>query len=342
MLDCALRVQKVGKSILLPGGPHQPRPFFVSPVRTVILLSDPKDVPLGTGGFKTVYLAVSVLHKRSPPKIEPAAASFCKISALGEEEQTQQLNEEQFLKTFRGKPGVLQMLASSIGKEALFLLLEYCDGGDLFNFLTRRSLRQRIGEEGLLQIAQDIAEGLAFIHEEEIVHCDLKPENIFLKRDEAGALRAKIGDFGLALVDGTQTAHTPILGTPLWMSPEKSLAALRPHLFPDQRTLKRSVLSKASDIWALGAIYFTLFSGGAFLREFSSAARFTHKPFPEKWKAFQRISAIKQESLERQIDEFVPENRRDLVRLVLRKNPEERPTAAQVLEKVRTLWMCTP
>ncbi len=135
--------------------------------------------------------------------------------------------------------------------------------------LEGETLRQRLGEGALtprkaVEIAVQIASGLAAAHEKGIVHRDLKPENVFVTR----VGRVKILDFGLAaqLTDNAGDADSPtiaggtepgmILGTVGYMSPEQVRGAK-----VDHRT----------DIFALGAVLFELLTGRrAFQRDTSA------------------------------------------------------------------------
>jgi len=95
------------------------------------------------------------------------------------------------------------------------------------------------------QLAEDLARGLAYLHEHKIVHQDIKSLNIVLDEDFHG----KLSDFGLTQLNSNLIKAATEGGTAVgahWMSPE---------LF----THKRSMSSMASDIWALGMVFFELF-----------------------------------------------------------------------------------
>ena len=128
----------------------------------------------------------------------------------------------------------------------------------IMELLRGRSLADTI-QEGptalplAVEIARQVARGLAAAHGAGIIHRDLKPENIFLTERE-GSLHVKILDFGISKIVGVETPDASltrtgqIIGTPLYFSPEQArgLAGI------DGRT----------DIYALGAILYEMATGG--------------------------------------------------------------------------------
>src|SRR5262249_48681306 len=124
-----------------------------------------------------------------------------------------------------------------------FLSMEYIDGEDL------ASLIQRIGyfsNEKALQIARQLAAGMAAAHDRGILHRDLKPANIMID----GQGRVRITDFGLAIAIEDSSVTAEVFGSPAYMAPE-------------QFTGKGA--SVRSDIYALGLILYETFTGkGAF------------------------------------------------------------------------------
>ncbi|GLC54130.1 hypothetical protein PLESTB_000827100 [Pleodorina starrii] len=123
----------------------------------------------------------------------------------------------------------------------LWLILEYCVGGDLMSLL-RQDVR--LPESSVHDFARDLVTALQYLHSKEIIYCDLKPSNILL--DENG--RMKLGGFGLSrrLADinkkPLQALPQAMRGTPCYMAPE---------LFSEGATH-----STASDLWAVGCVLY--------------------------------------------------------------------------------------
>lgn len=123
-----------------------------------------------------------------------------------------------------------------------YLIMEYCPKGALSKQVGKLS------EEQVWRVLHDVAAGLAYLHSKDIVHQDIKPDNILL--DESGNYR--ITDFGISTKART-TLRKSMLGastsggTMAYMGPERFSAQPAP--------------TKASDIWSLGAMIYELITG---------------------------------------------------------------------------------
>ena len=160
-------------------------------------------------------------------------------------------------------PRITELLACFLDRvpgSSQVLIFEYCDGGDLFDLISKYTQRQAIIPESFLwQVAIHITEALAYLHYgargslvppastwTSIVHCDLKPENLLLKW-KPGFSRKKIypdvvlADFGVAQISSDRNGYNA--GTLLYWPPEK---------------LKNS---KKADVWGLGAVLHTAAHG---------------------------------------------------------------------------------
>eukprot|EP00966_Prymnesium_polylepis_P208397 4827787-Prymnesium_polylepis.1 len=123
------------------------------------------------------------------------------------------------------------------------LLMEYCDGGDLWETIAsarreRRQLDQTMCTGWLLQLIQ----ALRYLHAQNILHRDIKPENIFITTAESGDTAVKLGDFGLAMSMEGEATKTQV-GTPDYMAPE---------------VLEGRPYAAAADIFSLGAVLYAM------------------------------------------------------------------------------------
>jgi predicted Ser/Thr protein kinase len=120
----------------------------------------------------------------------------------------------------------------------LFLSMEFVDGEDLASLLRRIG---RLPEDKAVEVAQQLCAGLSAAHASGVLHCDLKPSNVMLD----GKGRARITDFGLAIA-AADADQTKPAGTPGYLAPE---------------LLNGAKPSVQSDLYALGLIFYELFTG---------------------------------------------------------------------------------
>ena len=145
---------------------------------------------------------------------------------------------------------VVEVLAAGIDEPTglPWLVMELLAGDDLANAAKKRGTLERAE---VVEVVRQLGHALAAAHRAGVVHRDLKPENIFLAtaRRDGVAFMVKVLDFGIArLLYTVRTSHTTsAMGSPLWMAPEQTDAALP--------------VSPATDVWALGLIAFWLFTG---------------------------------------------------------------------------------
>lgn len=109
-------------------------------------------------------------------------------------------------------PNIVRFMGASARPPRYILLFELCEGGDL-----GQMIRQKDRKYSFIQCALDIANGLAFLHRNDIIHRDVKPENLML--DKNG--RVKVADFGLSCyASGASAEVTAETGTYRYMAPE--------------------------------------------------------------------------------------------------------------------------
>ena len=208
---------------------------------------------LGQGAFGEVYLvthltllvprAIKVLRHDAPgvgsSLFGDAQARFLLESRLGARLNSPVAN-----------PHLLLVYDCHVSEELCLLEMEYASGGSLaVRLQPARDSGQPMPIAAALQIALEVAGGLAALHEKDIIHRDLKPSNILF--DEHG--HARLADLGLAQVPGGPSLRSQISepqphpGTPEYMSPEQESSG---------KTLK-----PPSDIYALGLVLFEMLTG---------------------------------------------------------------------------------
>ncbi len=175
--------------------------------------------PLGAGGMGQVYRARDKRLQRN------VALKILHDTAALDPDRRRRFAHEAIAASALNHPNILTVYDIGVEGERPYLVSELIDGVSL-----RAEMKQgRVPLKRMIEIGQQIAEGLAAAHEAGIVHRDLKPENVMVTADG----RVKIVDFGLAKVregDGaepgapvwTQTAAGLIVGTVPYMSPEQA------------------------------------------------------------------------------------------------------------------------
>ena len=170
--------------------------------------------PIGAGSYGKVYLGY-------PKNFPQTLLAIKQISIPANEkmriELTKTLGRETgILKSLKNK-NIVKFYDGFLTKNNVYMIFEYCDGGDLEVF-RKKSPNYRLSEAQTLLFMRHICNGYKDLLNKNIIHRDLKPNNIFLQDGEA-----KIGDFGTARhIDPQELLkfYTQFIGTPLYMSPE--------------------------------------------------------------------------------------------------------------------------
>ena len=245
---------------------------------------------IGKGTFGTVY------------KVKKYNESFLyviKQIPLNEltEEQIKQVNTEAKLLSLINSNFVVKYFESFIDNYELFIVMEYCDNGDLYHFLQEQQIKSTPLKEDLVwQIFIKITLGLSTIHKMKILHRDLKTLNIFLNKD----MGVKIGDLGIAKQLNQGSFANTLIGTPYYISPE--MCEDKPY-------------NQKSDVWALGCILYEL-------------CTFRH-PFDATNQGALFLKIMKENP--EPIFACYSSNLQKLVNQILEKNYEKRPSCLDIL-----------
>ena len=188
---------------------------------------------LGKGTYGIVY-KVQKINTNSVYVIKQIP-----LSGLSEKERNEVEQEAKILHLINSNY-VVKYYDSFKENDNLNIVMEYCDGGDLNDFLIeKKKLGQPLEEPFIWKIFIKITIGLADIHKLKILHRDLKTLNIFLKQN----FDIKIGDLGVAKVLSKNNFARTVIGTPYYLSPE--ICEEKPY-------------NDKSDVWALGCILYEL------------------------------------------------------------------------------------
>jgi NIMA (never in mitosis gene a)-related kinase len=184
-------------------------------------------------------------------------------------------------------------------KNNCFMVMEYCEGKSLNRF--KRSWDSAEQKEFRIRIiGRQILLGLSYLHAHHVIHHDIKPENIFV--DGKGVV--KIGDFGIALINHKHKESNPLSGTVAYMAPECI----------DNENCKSS-----SDIWSFGCMLLFLLTG--------------FKPWHHVADSTSIILKLTQTDEVPLIFDCLncSNDLLNIIKSMLRRNPDERPTAVELL-----------
>jgi serine/threonine protein kinase len=200
---------------------------------------------LGRGAFGVVFTA------RDPSLDRDVAVKVLRPTHLTNQDIVQRFLQEARATARISHPGIVTIhdcgqVETNLGATA-FIAMELLIGESLTSRLTRSG---RLAPETAIEIARQIASALEAAHRADVLHRDLKPDNIYLVPDPVmqSGERVKVLDFGLAKLG--QEGHTQlqtVFGTPRYMSPEQCRSATQ--------------VDHRSDIYALGCILFELVTG---------------------------------------------------------------------------------
>src|SRR5712671_5621234 len=165
------------------------------------------DEMLGRGGMSEVWAATDTeLGRRVALKL------------LAPDADTARFDREARAVASLGHPNITQLYDYGQEDGRPYMVLEYLPGGTLEE---RLQDGRPLPDRETMQIAAELASGLAHAHSRDVVHRDLKPANVLF--DEEG--RAKLADFGIARMaagEGTLTDAGTVLGTAAYIAPEQA------------------------------------------------------------------------------------------------------------------------
>jgi len=255
-----------------------------------------KERVLGRGSFGTVYL---IRHRLSNGELSNYRHVLKEIAIRDDKQRDGARLEIQLLSQLH-HPNVIKYLDSFQSCNGnLCLVMEYCSGGDV-NAKIQRRRGVHFSEELIVRWFHQLCLAVHYIHQRKILHRDVKTGNIFVSQDET---TVKLGDFGVAKVlDRCGEMALTCVGTPSYLSPE----------ICNQRQY-----NSKTDIWALGCVVYQLitlrppFSGRNIHQLLTQILRSPFMPMPGRYSY----------------------ELRNTVALMLKKNPQQRPSAESLLKR---------
>ena len=212
---------------------------------------------LGTGGSGEVYLAQ---HPRLPRQ---DALKVLSLASAADDEFRARFNREAELAATLWHPHIVGVLDRGEFNGRLWISMDYVDGTDAGR-LIRETYPSGMPEQDVWEIVTAVADALDFGHERQLLHRDVKPENILVTASDGHRRRVLLTDFGIArrIDDASNLTNTNIaLGTINYVAPEQLLG--RP-------------LDGRADQYALAATTFHLLTGSPVFQDSNPAVIISH------------------------------------------------------------------
>ena len=264
---------------------------------------------IGKGGGGRVYKVMNPDHELFALKV----IDLRKAAAVDSDAVDSVLNEVELLKRLRGKDDIIQLVDSQLEEDTLYIVLELGEI-DLANLLMKQKKQGGFNENYIRLYWEQMLRAVHTIHEEMIVHGDLKPPNFLLVK---GTM--KLIDFGIAQAiqgDTTNISRDSQIGTLNYISPEALTET------SDSDSCDRGVfkLGRASDIWSLGIILYHM--------------AFNTTPFASIRNTMQKMRAICNPNFPIQFPDShsVDPSLVDAIKCCLHRNPRDRATIPQLLK----------
>ncbi|XP_063918522.1 serine/threonine-protein kinase D3 isoform X2 [Zophobas morio] len=194
------------------------------------------DEVLGSGQFGIVYGGI---HRKTARTVAIKVIDKLRFPT----KQEAQLKNEVAILQNLSHPGVVNLERMFETPERIFVVMEKLKGDMLEMILSHE--KGRLTERVTKFLITQILIALKHLHSKNIVHCDLKPENVLLSSD-AEFPQVKLCDFGFARIIGEKSFRRSVVGTPAYLAPE---------------VLRNKGYNRSLDMWSVGVIVYVSLSG---------------------------------------------------------------------------------
>jgi len=277
-------------SLQIKGGGFTMGNFAVNPGKIEDFFEVEKTV-VGEGGFGAV---------RRAKDLRAGGYRAVKSIAKSAVKDQEQLREEVEIMRLLDHPNIVRLVESFEDLRRLYLVLELCTGGELFDKICEAG---SLSEASVSRCVQQMLLAINYLHQNRISHRDLKPENWLLATVEPiEVAKLKLIDFGISKRFKVGQAMSTKLGTPNYLSPE---------------VLTANYTEKA-DIWSIGVIAYIMLSG--------------QQPFAGTVNS-EILANVKAAKLDMESGNwyYISGEAKQLLRHLMEKDPSVRPSAVQAL-----------
>ncbi len=193
---------------------------------------------IGSGGFAKVVLGIHI-----PTGEKVAIKIMDKQQILSDEINKERvMTEISILKIVRHN-NIIKLYEVMETPQKIYLVMEYCDGGELFDYIVSK---QHLSEKQACKFFQEIIDALTYLHSQNIVHRDIKPENILLE-SFGKSITCKLIDFGISRTYTLDKLITTPCGTASYAPPEMHKG--------------EEYYGLLSDVWSAGVLLYAMVFG---------------------------------------------------------------------------------
>lgn len=258
---------------------------------------------IGGGGYGAIYKA----------KWRGLSVAVKVISELSDGSEFEK--ELEMHKELLHHPNIVHFVGFCVSPKCL--VLEYIEGGSLDKYL--HNPQYSFSPQLRLKMAYDIARGMCFLHRNEILHLDLKPQNfLVVSLSQDAPVSIKIADFGLATSSSRSFYGPTVEGSFLYMSPE---------VFTQKK------FSRAADVWSYGACLIEILTNKRPYQEYDQLG-------------YLELAKVREESLAPFIPQEIEGDMKKIIEACLHKDHTKRPSfeniEAFLQHKTETLFSSSP
>lgn len=196
---------------------------------------------IGAGSFGRCYLVQGKVKDQDEKRL--MVMKQIDVGRMDRKERQVAENEVKCLSSLK-HPYIVRYWESFMDGKFLCIVMDYCEGGDLFQLVQQHKQRGRpIPENNVIQWFTQLSLALKYVHDKSILHRDIKSQNVLLTGKD-GRASAKMADFGISrFLEGPNALARTVVGTPYYLSPEM---------------VQKQPYSWASDVWALGCVLYEM------------------------------------------------------------------------------------
>ncbi|KAM1318351.1 hypothetical protein ACFX14_003671 [Malus domestica] len=196
---------------------------------------------------------------------------------------------------------VVQFIGACTKHPSLCIVTEYMSGGSVYDYLHKQKGVFKL--PSLLKVAIDVSKGMTYLHQNNIIHRDLKAANLLMDENEV----VKVADFGVARVNSQSGVMTSETGTYRWMAPE---------------VIEHKPYDHKADVFSFGLVLWELLTGKL--------------PY-EHLTPLQAAVGVAQKGLRPTIPKNTPPKLAELLEKCWQQDPATRPDFSEIIENLQTL-----